>query len=51
VYAGGEFKKGDVLRYEAKNKFWVNIGRPSYVELYLDGKKVPSFSERTVVFQ
>ena len=51
VYAGGEFKKGDVLRYEARNKFWVNIGRPSYVELYLDGKKVPSFSERTVVFQ
>lgn len=51
VYAGGQFKKGDVLRYEAKNKFWVNIGRPSYVELYLDGKKVPPFSERTVIFQ
>ncbi|MBM3162960.1 MAG: helix-turn-helix domain-containing protein [Chlorobi bacterium] len=51
VYAGGQFKKGDVLRYEAKQKFWVNIGRPSYVELYLDGKKLPSFSERTRIFQ
>ncbi len=51
VYAGGQFKKGDVLRYEARSKFWVNIGRPSYVELYLDGKKIPPFSQRTLVFQ
>lgn len=51
VYAGGQFKKGDVLRYEARSKFWVNIGRPSYVELYLDGKKLPPFSQRTLVFQ
>lgn len=51
IYAGGQFKKGDVLRYEARNKFWVNIGRPSYVELYLDGKKIPPFSERTRVFE
>lgn len=51
VYAGGQFKKGDVLRYEAQNKFWVNIGRPSYVELFLDGKKMPPLSERTVIFR
>lgn len=51
VYAGGQFKKGDVLRYEAQKKFWVNIGRPSYVELFLDGKKIPPFTERTVIFR
>ncbi len=51
VYAGGQFKKGDVLRYEAQKKFWVNIGRPSYVELFLDGKKLAPVSERTVIFQ
>ncbi|MCF8383147.1 MAG: DUF4115 domain-containing protein [Chlorobium sp.] len=51
VYAGGQFKKGDVLRYEAQNKFWVNIGRPSYVELFLDGKKMPPLSERTVIYR
>jgi len=51
VYAGGLFNKGDVLRYTAEKKFWVNIGRPSYVELYLDGKKLPPSTQRTLVFQ
>ncbi|MCF8215452.1 MAG: helix-turn-helix domain-containing protein [Chlorobium sp.] len=50
VYAGGQFKKGDVLRYAAEKSFWVNIGRPSYVELYLDGKKQPTSAQRTLVF-
>ncbi len=49
VYPGGQFKAGEVLRYEAKNKFWVNVGRPPYVELYLNGEKVPPMEKRTVV--
>ncbi|WP_294347663.1 helix-turn-helix domain-containing protein [Prosthecochloris sp.] len=49
VYPGGQFKAGEVLRYEAKRKFWVNIGRPPFVELYLNGEKVPPFRKRTVV--
>lgn len=49
VYPGGQFKAGEVLRYEAKRKFWVNIGRPPYVELYLNGEKVPPLSKRTIV--
>ena len=49
VYPGGQFEAGEVLRYEAKRKFWVNIGRPPFVELYLNGEKVPPLSKRTVV--
>ena len=49
VYAGGKFKKGEVLRYEARNKFWVNIGRPKYVELYLNGKKLPPSTDRILI--
>ncbi len=49
VYPGGQFKAGEVLRYEAKRKFWVNIGRPPFVELYLNGEKVPPLSTRTIV--
>ena len=49
VYPGGQFKAGEVLRYEAKKKFWVNIGRPPFVELYLNGEKVPPMSKRTIV--
>ncbi|PWW82760.1 hypothetical protein CR164_03180 [Prosthecochloris marina] len=49
VYPGGQFKAGEVLRYEAKRKFWVNIGRPPFVELYLNGEKVPPLRKRTVV--
>ncbi len=48
-YPGGEFKAGEVHRYEAKRKFWVNIGRPSFVELYVNGEKVPPMRKRTVV--
>lgn len=48
-YPGGQFGEGDVLRYEAKKKFWVNIGRPPLVELYLNGEKVPPMSKRTIV--
>ena len=49
VYPGGQFGTGDVLRYEAKKKFWINIGRPPFVELYLNGEKVPPMSKRTIV--
>ena len=49
VYPGGQFKAGEVLRYEAKKKFWVNIGRPPFVELYLNGEKVPPMEKRTIV--
>lgn len=49
VYPGGRFEAGEVLRYEAKKKFWVNIGRPSFVELYLNGEKVSPMSKRTIV--
>lgn len=49
VYPGSRFSAGEVLRYEAKESFWVNIGRPSYVELYLNGEKVPPLEKRTVV--
>ena len=49
VYPGGQFKAGEVLRYEAKRKFWVNIGRPPFVELYLNGEKVPPLSKRTII--
>lgn len=49
VYPGGQFKAGEVLRYEAKRKFWVNIGRPPFVELYLNGEEVPPLSKRTIV--
>jgi cytoskeleton protein RodZ len=51
VYAGGLFSKGEVLRFTAEKKFWINIGRPSYVELYLDGKKLPPSTQRTLIFQ
>jgi len=46
AYPGGTFKKGQVLRYEARKNFWVNIGRPKYVELYLNGKKLPPITDR-----
>ncbi len=49
VYQGGRFKAGEILRYEAKKNFSVNIGRPPYVEIYLNGKKVPPLEKRTVV--
>ena len=48
-YPGGQFKAGEVHRYEAKKKFWVNIGRPPFVELYVNGEKVPPMRKRTVV--
>ncbi len=48
-YPGDEYKAGEVLRFEAKQKFWVNIGRPPLVELYLNGEKVPPMSKRTIV--
>ena len=48
-YPGGQFGEGEVLRYEAKKKFLVNIGRPPLVELYLNGEKVPPMSKRTIV--
>ena len=51
VYPGGQFKNGQVLRYEARYKFWVNIGRPKYVELYLNGKKIPQSADRTLILQ
>ncbi|MCX6177842.1 MAG: DUF4115 domain-containing protein [Chlorobiales bacterium] len=51
VYAGGQFKNGQVLRYEAHDKFWVNIGRPKYVELYLNGKKIPPFTDRILILK
>jgi cytoskeletal protein RodZ len=51
VYPGGSFKSGQTLRYEASNKLWVNIGRPGYVELYLNGKKLPTFTSRILVFE
>ncbi|NMW20281.1 MAG: DUF4115 domain-containing protein [Chlorobiaceae bacterium] len=49
VYPGGQFKNGEVLRFEARNKLWVNIGRPKYVELYLNGKKLPPSADRTLI--
>jgi cytoskeleton protein RodZ len=49
VYPGGKFTKGQVLRYEARKKFWVNIGRPRYVELYLNGKKIPQTTDRILI--
>ncbi|ARM31567.1 helix-turn-helix domain-containing protein [Prosthecochloris sp. HL-130-GSB] len=49
VFPGGRFTKGEVLRYEARNSFWVNVGRPSFVEMYLNGEKVPPLSERTAI--
>jgi len=49
VYPGAAYKAGEVLRYEAKRKLWVNIGRPPFVELYLNGEKVPPMSKRTIV--
>ena len=49
VYPGGQFKNGEVLRFEARNKLWVNIGRPKYVELYLNGKKLPPSVDRTLI--
>ncbi len=49
VYPGGKFTKGQVLRYEARKKFWVNIGRPKYVELYLNGKKIPQTTDRILI--
>lgn len=49
-YPGTEFKPGEIHRFEAKQKLWVNIGRPPDVELYLNGEKVPPLSGRTHVF-
>ncbi|MCW8795684.1 MAG: DUF4115 domain-containing protein [Chlorobium sp.] len=49
VYPGASFKAGEVLRYEAKRKLWVNIGRPPFVDLYLNGEKLPPMSKRTIV--
>ena len=49
VYPGGKFSSGQVLRYEARKNFWVNIGRPKFVELYLNGKKLPPSTERTLI--
>ncbi len=49
VYPGGKFSSGQVLRYEARNKFWVNLGRPKFVELYLNGKKLPPTTERILI--
>ncbi len=49
VYQGGRFKAGEILRYEAKKNFSVNIGRPPYVEIYLNGKKIPPLEKRTIV--
>lgn len=49
VYPGGQFKNGQVLRYEARKKFWVNIGRPKYVELYINGKKLSPFTDRILI--
>ncbi len=48
VYPGGQFKKDEVHRYEAKEKFWINIGRPSNVELYLNGELVSPVDKRTM---
>jgi cytoskeletal protein RodZ len=49
TYGGHEFKPGDVLRIEAKQKLWVNIGRPSKVELFLNGEQIPTSSKKTMV--
>jgi hypothetical protein len=49
VYPGGKFKNGQVLRYEARKNFRVNIGRPKYVELYLNGKKLPPTTDRILI--
>ena len=49
VYPGGKFSNGQVLRYEARKKFWVNIGRPKFVELYLNGKKLPPTKDRILI--
>ncbi len=49
VYPGGKFSSGKVLRYEARKKFWVNLGRPKFVELYLNGKKLPPTKERILI--
>jgi cytoskeleton protein RodZ len=51
VYPGGRFPSGTVLRYEGEKKLWVSIGRPGNVELILNGKKIPPFTERTLVFE
>ncbi|ABL66354.1 helix-turn-helix domain-containing protein [Chlorobium phaeobacteroides] len=51
VYPGGRFPSGTVLHYEGKKKLWVSIGRPVNVELTLNGKKIPPFTERTLVFE
>ena len=49
VYAGGQFIAGQVLRYEARRKFWVNIGRPESVEIFLNGKKLQPSSSRILI--
>ena len=49
VYPGGKFSSGQVIRYEARKKFWVNLGRPKFVELYLNGKKLPPTKERILI--
>jgi hypothetical protein len=51
VYPGGKFKNGQVLRFEASKNFWVNIGRPKYVELYLNGKKLPPTTDRILIIR
>ena len=48
---GTEVQTGQVLRFEAQKKIWLNVGRPENVELYLNGKKVPPFTIRTLVFE
>ncbi len=49
VYAGAQFKSGQVLRYEARRKFWVNIGRPGNVEIFLNGKKLQPTTSRILI--
>ena len=51
VYPGGKFKNGQVLRFEARKNYWVNIGRPKYVELYLNGKKLPPTTDRILIIR
>jgi cytoskeleton protein RodZ len=51
VYPGASYKSGQEIRYEASKKLWVNIGRPGCVELYLNGKKLPPFTSRTLILE
>lgn len=51
IYAGGKLSKGQEIRYESRTSFNINIDRPECVELYLNGKKIPPFTDHFIILK